>query len=186
MKKEKDKASKDRLAKRTAEIEGLEGQSSEMTAEWQAEKAKLAGATDVKEKLEHARFELQDAVRRGDYALAGKLQHEDIPAMEEQMEKLEEANDDASSLASETVTSETIAAVVSRWTGVPVEKMLEGEREKLLSMEDRFGRARCRARQSRHRRLGCGAPRPRGIARPCPSHWQLSCSSGQRAWVKPN
>ena len=139
LKKEKDKASKDRLAKRTAEIEELEGQSSEMTAEWQAEKAKLAGATDVKEKLEQARFELQDAVRRGDYALAGKLQHEDIPAMEEQMEKLEDANDDAASLASETVTSETIAAVVSRWTGVPVEKMLEGEREKLLSMEDVLG-----------------------------------------------
>ncbi|MEP3890680.1 MAG: ATP-dependent chaperone ClpB [Hellea sp.] len=137
LKKEKDKASKDRLIKRKAEIEELEGQSSEMTSEWQAEKAKLAGATDVKEKLEQARFELQDAVRRGDYALAGKLQHEDIPAMEEQMEKLEEVNDDdASSLASETVTSEIIAAVVSRWTGIPVEKMLEGEREKLLSMEE--------------------------------------------------
>lgn len=139
LKKEKDKASKERLKKRNAEIEELEGQSSEMTAEWQAEKAKLAGATDVKEKLEQARFELQDAVRRGDYALAGKLQHEDIPAMEEQMEALEDANDDASSLASETVTSETIAAVVSRWTGVPVEKMLEGEREKLLSMEEVLG-----------------------------------------------
>ena len=139
LKKEKDKASKDRLKKRNAEIEELEGQSDEMTAEWKAEKAKLAGATDVKEKLEQARFELQDAVRRGDYALAGKLQHEDIPAMEEQMERLEDANDDASSLASETVTSETIAAVVSRWTGVPVEKMLEGEREKLLSMEEVLG-----------------------------------------------
>ena len=139
LKKEKDKASKDRLKKRNAEIEELEGQSDEMTAEWKAEKAKLAGATDVKEKLEQARFELQDAVRRGDYALAGKLQHEDIPAMEDQMERLEDANDDASSLASETVTSETIAAVVSRWTGVPVEKMLEGEREKLLSMEEVLG-----------------------------------------------
>jgi len=139
LKKEKDKASKDRLKKRNAEIEELEGQSDEMTAEWQAEKAKLAGATDVKEKLEQARFELQDAVRRGDYALAGKLQHEDIPAMEEQMEKLEDANDDASSLASETVTSETIAAVVSRWTGVPAQKMLEGERKKLLSMEEVLG-----------------------------------------------
>jgi len=139
LKKEKDKASKDRLAKRKTEIEDLEGQSSEMTAEWQAEKAKLAGATDVKEKLEQARFELQDAVRRGDYASAGKLQHEDIPALEEQMEKLEEVNGETPSLASETVTSETIAAVVSRWTGIPVEKMLEGEREKLLSMEEVLG-----------------------------------------------
>jgi len=139
LKKEKDKASKDRLTKRKTEIEDLEGQSSEMTAEWQAEKAKLAGATDVKEKLEQARFELQDAVRRGDYASAGKLQHEDIPALEEQMEKLEEVNGETPSLASETVTSETIATVVSRWTGIPVEKMLEGEREKLLSMEEVLG-----------------------------------------------
>jgi len=121
------------------EIEELEGQSSEMSAEWQAEKAKLADATDVKEKLEQARFELQDAVRRGDYAMAGKLQHEDIPALEEQMERLEQVDGDTPSLASETVTSETIAAVVSRWTGIPVDKMLEGQREKLLSMEEVLG-----------------------------------------------
>ena len=139
LKKEKDKASKDRLKKRKAEIEELEGQSSKMTAEWQAEKAKLAGATDVKEKLEQARFELQDAVRRGDYSMAGKLQHEDIPALEEQMEKLEQVEVDTPSLASETVTSETIAAVVSRWTGIPVDKMLAGERDKLLSMEQVLG-----------------------------------------------
>jgi len=139
LKKEKDKASKDRLKKRKIEIEELEGQSSEMSAEWQAEKAKLADATDVKEKLEQARFELQDAVRRGDYAMAGKLQHEDIPALEEQMERLEQVDGDTPSLASETVTSETIAAVVSRWTGIPVDKMLEGQREKLLSMEEVLG-----------------------------------------------
>ena len=139
LKKEKDKASKDRLKKRKVEIEELEGQSSEMSAEWQAEKAKLANATDVKEKLEQARFELQDAVRRGDYAMAGKLQHEDIPALEEQMERLEQVDGDTPSLASETVTSETIAAVVSRWTGIPVDKMLEGQREKLLSMEEVLG-----------------------------------------------
>ena len=139
LKKEKDKASKDRLKKRNDEIEELQAQSAEMTADWQAEKSKLAGATDIKEQLEQSRFELQDAVRRGDYALAGKLQHEDIPALEEKIAKLEEEDDDPSSLASETVTAETIAAVVSRWTGVPVEKMLEGEREKLLSMEDVLG-----------------------------------------------
>ncbi len=136
LKKEKDKASKDRLEKRNAEITELEAQSSEMTAAWQAEKSKLAGATDIKEQLEQARFELQDATRRGDYALAGKLQHEDIPALEEKMAKLESQTEQSSSLAAETVTSETIAGVVSRWTGIPVEKMLEGEREKLLSMEE--------------------------------------------------
>ncbi len=136
LKKEKDKASKDRLAKRQTEIAELEAQSAELTAGWQAEKAKLASATDVKEQLEQARFALQDAVRRGDYETAGKLQHEDIPALEAQMGAIDEAETGQSSLASETVTAQAIAAVVSRWTGIPVEKMLEGEREKLLSMEE--------------------------------------------------
>ena len=136
LKKEKDKASKDRLAKRQKEIDELEGQSAELTAGWLAEKAKLASATDVKEQLEQARFTLADAIRRGDYEAAGRLQHEDIPGLEAQMSALEEADSSESALASETVTAEAIAAIVSRWTGIPVEKMLEGEREKLLSMED--------------------------------------------------
>ena len=136
LKKEKDDASKERLKKRKTEIAALESQSADMSAIWQAEKAKLASATDVKEQLEHARHELEDAVRRGDYAAAGRLQHEDIPAMEAQMAKLEAAQGGSPSLASETVTSEAIASVVSRWTGIPVEKMLEGEREKLLNMEE--------------------------------------------------
>ncbi len=136
LKKEKDNPSKDRLSRRQTEISELEAQSAELTAAWQAEKAKLASATEVKEQLEHARFTLQNAVRRGDYETAGKLQHEDIPALEAQMKLLDDAENDQRALAAETVTSEAIAAVVSRWTGVPVEKMLEGERDKLLSMED--------------------------------------------------
>jgi ATP-dependent Clp protease ATP-binding subunit ClpB len=139
LKKEKDDASKDRLKKRKDEIKDLEAQSAEMTSAWETEKSKLASATDVKEQLEQARFELQDAVRRGDYEKAGRLQHEDIPELEEKAAALEKQNVDESSLAAETVTSETIAAVVSRWTGVPVEKMLEGERDKLLSMEAVLG-----------------------------------------------
>ena len=134
LKKEKDDASKARLEKRHAEIDDLQAQSDEMSASWQAEKAKLASATNIVEELDHARFELADAVRRGDYETAGRLQHEDIPALEAKAAELEEQADEPS-LAGETVTSETIAAVVSRWTGVPVEKMLEGEREKLLTME---------------------------------------------------
>ncbi len=133
LKKETDSASKDRLKKRQAEINDLQSQSDEMSATWQAEKAKLASATDVKEALEQAKFELADAARRGDYETAGRLQHEDIPTLESQMADLEKRSGD--SMASETVTSETIATIVSRWTGVPVEKMLEGEREKLLDME---------------------------------------------------
>ncbi len=137
LKKEKDAASQNRLVKRQAEIDDLQSQSDEMSATWQAEKAKLASATDVKEALEHARFELADAVRRGDYETAGRLQHEDIPALETQMAELEDKSDD--NMSGETVTSETIATVVARWTGVPVEKMLEGEREKLLDMESVLG-----------------------------------------------
>ena len=136
LKKEKDDASRDRLKKRQSEIKELEAQSAEMGAAWQAEKSKLASATDLKEQLEQAKFTLDDAVRRGDYALAGRLQHEDIPALAARMAELEETAGDNAALAAETVTSEAIASVVSRWTGIPVEKMLEGEREKLLSMED--------------------------------------------------
>lgn len=136
LRKEKDDASKDRLSRRKAEIKELEGQSSELTASWEAEKSKLAGATNVKEQLEAARFKLADAVRRGDYELAGRLQHEDIPKLEDHMAQLEAQSMEADTLALETVTAESIAAIVSRWTGIPVEKMLEGEREKLLNMED--------------------------------------------------
>ena len=136
LKKEKDKASKERLTRRLTEIDQLEGQSSELTAAWEAEKSKLAGATNVKEQLEHARFTLQDAVRRGDYETAGRLQHEDIPKLETKMATLEAASHEGDTQALETVTAESIASIVSRWTGVPVEKMLEGERDKLLKMED--------------------------------------------------
>lgn len=134
LKKETDEASKTRLENRQTEIDALQSQSDEMSAAWQAEKAKLASATNIVEDLDRARFELQDAVRRGDYETAGRLQHEDIPALEAKAAELDSQSDEPS-LASETVTSEIIASVVSRWTGVPVEKMLEGEREKLLSME---------------------------------------------------
>ena len=142
LKKEKDKASKTRLAKRQTEIDVLQSQSDEMSAAWQAEKAKLASATTIVEDLDRARFELQDAVRRGDYETAGRLQHEDIPALEARAAELETQSgtpSDSMGLASETVTSAIIATVVSRWTGVPVEKMLEGEREKLLAMESVLG-----------------------------------------------
>ncbi len=139
LKKESDEASQKRLKKRQSEIKDLEAESSDMSASWQAEKSKLASATDVKEQLEEARFDLQDAVRRGDYASAGRLQHEDIPALEAKMAELETATGRGSALASETVTSEAIASIVSRWTGVPVEKMLEGERDKLLAMETLLG-----------------------------------------------
>lgn len=134
LKQEKDKASKERLEKRQGEIQDLAKQSAELTSIWEAEKAKLAGAADVKDKLDQARTKLADAARRGDYEAAGRLQHVEIPALENKL-ALAEANDDNDS-ALEVVDAEMIAAVVSRWTGVPTEKMQGGEKEKLLAMED--------------------------------------------------
>jgi len=136
LKQEKDKASKERLEKRQEEIAELEEQSKDLTARWQAEKAKLAGATELKEKLDQARNLLADAVRRGDYEAAGRLQHVQIPALEEQLLAAEEVGDDDTALEADVVNADMIASVVARWTGVPVEKMLEGERDKLLAMED--------------------------------------------------
>lgn len=134
LKKEKDSASKERLGKRKSEINELAAQSAELTSVWQAEKAKLAGATDAKERLDLARNQLADAVRRGDYAQAGRLQHVDIPGLEETVRLAEDADGDGEN-ASEVVGEDMIASVVSRWTGVPVEKMLESEREEILDME---------------------------------------------------
>lgn len=136
LKQEKDKASKERLEKRLKEIAELEEESKDLTARWQAEKAKLAGATELKEKLDQARIVLADAVRRGDYEAAGRLQHVQIPQLEEQLQAAETASDEDPALEADVVNADMVASVVSRWTGVPVEKMLEGERDKLLAMED--------------------------------------------------
>jgi len=144
LKREKDAASQERLSRRQAEISELEEQSREMTAIWQAEREKLSQVSQSKEQLEQARFALKDAVRRGDYEQAGRLQHHDIPQLEAAVVRLEtadsadntSANDTAAdNPVGETVNANDIAAVVARWTGIPAEKMLEGEREKLLNME---------------------------------------------------
>jgi ATP-dependent Clp protease ATP-binding subunit ClpB len=137
LKKESDKASKDRLAKLEDELANLEQQSSELTGRWQAEKEKIAGEAKIKEQLDAARLELEQAQRAGDLAKAGELQYGRIPELEKQ---LEEASAHAKgAMLREEVTSDDIAGVVSRWTGVPVERMLEGEREKLLGMEAAIG-----------------------------------------------
>jgi ATP-dependent Clp protease ATP-binding subunit ClpB len=137
LKKESDKASKDRLTKLEDELANLEQQSSELTGRWQAEKEKIAGEAKLKEQLDAARLELEQAQRAGDLAKAGELQYGRIPELEKQ---LEEASAHAKgAMLREEVTADDIAGVVSRWTGVPVERMLEGEREKLLGMEAAIG-----------------------------------------------
>ena len=134
LKKESDPASRDRLDKLVKELEELEQQSAELTAQWQAEKNKLAGAQKLKEQLDQARAELDVAQRRGDWGRAGELTYGVIPDLERKLKEAEGA--EAGRLVEEAVTPEHIAGVVSRWTGIPTEKMLSGERDKLLSMED--------------------------------------------------
>ncbi|MFZ4126138.1 MAG: AAA family ATPase, partial [Rickettsiales bacterium] len=136
LKKESDKASQERLKKLQDEIAELERQSGELTATWQSDKARLQDARGVKEKLEAAKLELERVQREGNLARAGELQYGIIPTLEKQ---LATETSDAGNSAKETVNEQDIAAIVSRWTGVPVEKMLEGEREKLLSMEKVIG-----------------------------------------------
>ncbi len=139
LKKEKDDASKDRLEKLQVELRQLEGEAADLTGRWQAEKAKLADSTKIKEELDHARSELEQCLRRSEYERAGQLQHQVIPELERRV-KTAESGDGAEGMVAEEVTPEHIAAVVSRWTGIPVTKMLEGEREKLLHMEEELGR----------------------------------------------
>jgi len=134
LQKERDKASKERLRKLEGEIRDLEKQSETMTVQWQAEKETLAGSQKLKEELDHARGELEIAQREGKLERAGELAYGVIPDLEHKLAKAEEAGHGG--MLNEDVTEAEIAAIVSRWTGVPVDKMLQGERDKLLSMED--------------------------------------------------
>ncbi|PHK93096.1 ATP-dependent chaperone ClpB [Pseudoroseomonas rhizosphaerae] len=133
LKKEEDPASRDRLAKLERELSELEERSNAMAAAWQAEKDKLTSAQKAKEELDRARTEVEVAQRKGDYARAGELTYSVIPRLEKQ---IAEAGGEGGKLVNEAVTDEGIAAVVSRWTGIPVDKMLEGERAKLMRMEE--------------------------------------------------
>ncbi|GIT92542.1 chaperone protein ClpB [Jannaschia pagri] len=135
---EDDQASKDRLEKLEKELSDLQQRSAEMTAQWQAERDKLESAREVKEQLDALRIELDQAKRDGNFARAGELQYGTIPGLEKQLAEAEAAENDM--MVEEAVRPEQIASVVERWTGVPVSKMLEGEREKLLRMEDELGR----------------------------------------------
>ncbi|HEX7783528.1 MAG TPA: ATP-dependent chaperone ClpB [Sphingobium sp.] len=138
LKKETDKASKDRLTTLEDDLANLEQQSSELTSRWQAEKDKIAGETKLKEQLDAARLELEQAQRAGDLARAGELSYGTIPDLTRKLEEAETVTKGA--MLREEVTAEDIAGVVARWTGIPVERMMEGEREKLLNMEAEIGK----------------------------------------------
>ena len=137
LKKESDTASADRLETLEAELGGLEAKSADLTFVWQAEKEKLAGTQRIKEQLDAARLELEQAQRVGNLERAGELAYGLIPNLEKAVAEADEAPD--ANMLDEEVTDSHVAGVVSRWTGVPVEKMLEGEREKLLEMEAVLG-----------------------------------------------
>ncbi|HKF71968.1 MAG TPA: ATP-dependent chaperone ClpB [Stellaceae bacterium] len=138
LKKESDAASKDRLKTLETELRDLEKRSAELTAQWRAEKDKLAGAQKLKEQLDQARAELDRVQRKGDWTRAGELTYGIIPELTRKLEEAEAA--ESHRMIEEAVTDAHIAGVVSRWTGIPVDKMLQGERAKLLKMEDNIKR----------------------------------------------
>jgi ATP-dependent Clp protease ATP-binding subunit ClpB len=136
LKREEDAASRDRLEKLEHELADLQERSDAMTTAWRNEKERLQGAQKLKEQLDQARIEMEGAERRGDYARASELKYGVIPQLERDIS----ASQSDGRLVNEAVTEEQIASVVSRWTGVPMERMLEGERSKLLRMEDELRR----------------------------------------------
>jgi len=136
LKKEKDAESRQRLADLENEIAGLEREYSDLEEVWKSEKAAVTGTKTIKEEIEQARIALESAMRQGDYAKVSEIQYGRIPQLEKRLAEAQQAETTGFKLLQDRVTAEEIAEVVSRWTGIPVSKMLEGERDKLLRMED--------------------------------------------------
>ncbi|MBY3150493.1 ATP-dependent chaperone ClpB [Rhizobium laguerreae] len=141
LKKETDVASADRLKRLETEVTDLEEQADALTARWQAEKQKLGLAADLKKQLDDARNELAIAQRKGEFQRAGELTYGVIPDLEKQLVDAEKQDGDRGAMVQEVVIPDNIAHVVSRWTGIPVDRMLEGERDKLLRMEDELAKS---------------------------------------------
>jgi ATP-dependent Clp protease ATP-binding subunit ClpB len=139
LKKESDPGSKERLKRLEKELAQLEQRSAELTNRWKAEKDKLSEAQKVKTELDHLRVELANAQRRGEYQRAGELAYGRIPELEKRLKSIE-SGDGRGAMVEEAVTADHVAQVVSRWTGIPVDRMLEGEKEKLLRMEEQIGK----------------------------------------------
>jgi ATP-dependent Clp protease ATP-binding subunit ClpB len=141
LKKETDQASADRLERLDLELTGLEEEADALTARWQSEKQKLGLAADLKKQLDDARNELAIAQRKGEFQRAGELTYGVIPTLEKELASSEAQDGQRDSMVQEVVTPDNIAHIVSRWTGIPVEKMLEGQKEKLLRMEDELAKS---------------------------------------------
>ncbi|PWE52089.1 ATP-dependent chaperone ClpB [Metarhizobium album] len=141
LKKESDQASVDRLGRLETDLTSLEEQADALTARWQSEKQKLGLAAELKGRLDEARNDLAIAQRKGEFQRAGELAYGIIPGLEKQLAAAEEQDGSTGGMVQEVVTPDNIAHIVSRWTGIPVDKMLEGEREKLLRMEDELAKS---------------------------------------------
>jgi ATP-dependent Clp protease ATP-binding subunit ClpB len=141
LKKETDQASADRLVRLETELAGLEEEADALTARWQAEKQKLGLAADLKKQLDDARNELAIAQRKGEFQRAGELAYGVIPGLEKQLTEAEAQDSGRNGMVQEVVTADNIAQIVARWTGIPVEKMLEGQKDKLLRMEDELAKS---------------------------------------------
>ncbi|HTM72318.1 MAG TPA: AAA family ATPase, partial [Pseudolabrys sp.] len=139
LKKESDPGSKDRLKRLESELKELEKRSADLTSRWKAEKEKLSDAQKLKTELDQLRAELANAQRKGEFQRAGELAYGRIPELEKKLKAIEAAEAEGA-MVEETVTADHVAQVVSRWTGVPVDRMLEGEKEKLLRMEDELAK----------------------------------------------
>ena len=139
LKKEKDPGSRSRLGGLETELAALEKQSADLTSRWKSEKEKLSGAQKLRNELDQLRVELANAQRRGEYQRAGEISYGRIPELEKKLKALE-GGEGRGAMVEEAVTANHIAQVVSRWTGIPVDRMLEGEKEKLLRMEEQLGK----------------------------------------------
>ena len=162
LKKERDAASKDRLKRLEKDLADLEERANALTTQWKSEKDKLNSAAELQKELDKAKNDLAEAVRpgRGDYQRAGELQYSVIPELERKL-KATEAKTSGVVVASEAVTADNVAAVVSRWTGIPVDRMLEGEREKLLRMEQQLEKRVVGQNEAVNGGVDRGAPRAR-------------------------
>jgi len=142
LKKEKDEASKERLAKLREDLAARSAELDELQTRWNAEKASLTGVGDLKTRLNDARIELDRAMREGDYAKASKLNYEIIPGIEQQLAAAEQSApaEDAPRMVGDQVTEDDVASVVAQWTGVPVDKLTQGETEKLVGLEAELGK----------------------------------------------
>ncbi len=140
LKKERDPGSKERLKRLEKDLAEIEEKAAALTAQWKSEKDKLNSAAELQKRLDKAKNDLADAIRRGDYQRAGELQYGAVPELERKLKATEASSGKTAVVVSEAVTADNVAAVVSRWTGIPVDRMLEGEREKLLRMEDQLAK----------------------------------------------